>query len=72
MAGAVRQPINLASLSTYLEKNVADIQLPISLKQVLLSRELPRGGALTDIRLSLASVNQILPTNSAQPMEGNM
>lgn len=35
MAGAVRQPINVASLSAYIEKNVAGIKLPISLKQVL-------------------------------------
>lgn len=35
MAGTVRQPINVASLSSYVEKNVPDIKLPISLKQVL-------------------------------------
>lgn len=33
MAGAIRQPVNVASLSAYIEKNVADIKLPISLKQ---------------------------------------
>jgi len=34
MAGAVRQPIDIDSLSTYLEKAVPEIQLPISIKQV--------------------------------------
>ena len=40
MAGIVRQPINVASLSTYLEMNVPYIKLPLELKQVL-SRQLP-------------------------------
>lgn len=34
MAGAVRQPIDICSLSTYLENNVPEVQLPISIKQV--------------------------------------
>ena len=34
MAGAVRQPIDVGSLSKYLEGHVREIQLPISLKQV--------------------------------------
>ena len=34
MAGPVRQPIDLASLSAYIERNVPQIQLPISIKQV--------------------------------------
>lgn len=71
MAGAVRQPINVASLSAYIEKNVAEIELPISLKQVL-SRALHHGGALTDIYFSSASVNQILRTSSVEPMERTM
>ncbi|KAL2051321.1 hypothetical protein ABVK25_008373 [Lepraria finkii] len=33
MAGAVRQPIDVASLSSYIAKQVPDIQLPISVKQ---------------------------------------
>ena len=40
MAGIVRQPINVASLSSYLEMNVPYIKLPLDLKQVL-SRQLP-------------------------------
>lgn len=71
MAGTIRQQIDVASLSTYLEKNLADIRLPISLKQVH-PRELPRGASLTDLCLSLALVNRIPPTSSAQPMEGTM
>ena len=71
MSGPVRQPINVLSLSTYIEKNVPVIKLPIGLKQVL-PRELPGGGALTDICFSLALVNRILLTSSAQPMAGNM
>ena len=70
MAGTVRQPINVASLSTYLEKSLTDIRLPIGLKQVL-PRELSGGEALTKLCPSLALVNRILPTSSAQPMEGN-
>ena len=34
MAGAVRQPIDIDSLSQYIEENVPEIQLPISIKQV--------------------------------------
>lgn len=71
MAGTIRQPIDVASLSTYLEKNLPDIRLPIGLKQVH-PRELPGGELLTDLCLSLALVNQIPPTSSAQPMEGTM
>ena len=36
MVGAVRQPINLESLSSYIDRNVPEIKLPISIKQVLL------------------------------------
>ena len=39
MAGTVRQPLNVASLSAYLDKHVAGIKLPIGLQQVL-SRQL--------------------------------
>ena len=59
MASTVRQQINVASLSAYLEKNVADIKLPISLKQVL-PHQLPGGASLIDICFSLASANPIL------------
>ena len=34
MAGPVRQPIDLNSLSTYIESHIPAIQLPISIKQV--------------------------------------
>jgi hypothetical protein len=34
MAGAVRQPIDLDSLTRYIEKHVAEISLPITIKQV--------------------------------------
>ncbi|KAF2186713.1 phosphotransferase enzyme family protein [Zopfia rhizophila CBS 207.26] len=33
MAGPVRQPIDIASLSKYIENNVQDIQTPVTLKQ---------------------------------------
>ncbi|KAL8765905.1 MAG: hypothetical protein Q9209_007148 [Squamulea sp. 1 TL-2023] len=33
MAGAVRQPINLDALSSYIDHNVPDIKLPINIKQ---------------------------------------
>ena len=70
MAGDIRQTINAAALSTYLDKNVPGIKLPIGLKQVLLS-QYPGGRAFTDTCLSLPSVNRILPTSSVLPMEGN-
>ena len=34
MAGPIRQPIDLDSLSHYLEQNIPEIKLPISIKQV--------------------------------------
>jgi len=34
MAGPIRQPIDLDSLSRYIEKNVPEIQLPFDVKQV--------------------------------------
>lgn len=34
MAGVVRQPIDVASLSRYIEAHVPEIELPIILKQV--------------------------------------
>jgi len=34
MAGPVRQPINLGSLSSYIENNVPEIKLPITIQQV--------------------------------------
>ena len=34
MAGPVRQPIDLDSLSRYIDKNVPDIKTPLELKQV--------------------------------------
>lgn len=34
MAGAVRQPIDLASLERYIENNVPEIKTPIDIKQV--------------------------------------
>jgi hypothetical protein len=34
MAGAVRQPIDIASLERYIEKNVPEIAVPIDVKQV--------------------------------------
>ena len=34
MAGPVRQPIDLASLTRYIESTVPDIQVPIQVKQV--------------------------------------
>lgn len=41
MAGAVRQPIDVRSLSDYLKTNLPEIELPITLKQVgLRHREL--------------------------------
>ena len=72
MAGAIRQPIDLAPLSAYVEKNVGDIKLPISLKQVPLRALLGGGALLTDVCLSLALDSRILPISLAQPMEANM
>ena len=34
MAGAVRQPIDVESLSKFIERNVPEIELPIIVKQV--------------------------------------
>lgn len=34
MAGAVRQPIDINSLSKYIEENIPEIELPIYVKQV--------------------------------------
>lgn len=34
MAGTVRQPIDLKSLSSYIDRSVPEIRLPIEIKQV--------------------------------------
>lgn len=34
MAGAVRQPIDLASLEVYIKQHVPEIRVPIDIKQV--------------------------------------
>jgi hypothetical protein len=34
MAGAVRQPIDIASLERYISNNVPEIKVPIDVKQV--------------------------------------
>jgi hypothetical protein len=44
MAGAVRQPIDLASLERYIESNVPEIKVPIDIKQVQIS---PNSGIRT-------------------------
>lgn len=34
MAGEIRQPIDVAALQKYIEKNVPEIQTPLEVKQV--------------------------------------
>ena len=60
MAGAVRQPIDLSSLSAYLEREVQDIRLPVSIKQVRIQsgRMLCRTCSKQN---SLATDSRILP-----------
>ena len=41
MAGAVRQPIDVGSLSKYIERNVPEIELPIIVKQVFIPSFIP-------------------------------
>lgn len=38
MAGKIRQPIDIPALERYLDKNVAEIQTPLIVKQVRSSR----------------------------------
>ena len=62
MAGAVRQPIDIASLSSYLGKNVHEIQLPISVKQVLSSADFASTGSqLTYPAVWLWAIQSYLP-----------
>lgn len=44
MAGAVRQPIDVASLENYIEQNVPDIKVPIDVKQVRPRKPVPHHG----------------------------
>lgn len=57
MAGAVRQPIDVQSLSRYLEAHVREIQLPVSLLQVGPLNSRLRLLQRTDIALSSAMAN---------------
>ena len=72
MAGAVRQPIDVQSLSKYLEAHVREILLPVSLLQVGPLKQLSSSCVTTDITFSSAMAN---PTRhiSLQPrMARNM
>ena len=65
MAGVVRQPINVASLSAFIEKNVPSIKLPISLTQVL-SRALLEEHCLTSALVWLWSIKSYLPAQRSR------
>lgn len=60
MAGAVRQPIDLDSLTAYLEQNVPEVKLPFGIKQVSRPCALSVPSSHSS---SLASVNQIQRIN---------
>lgn len=62
MAGAVRQPIDTKSLSTYLGDNVPEVTLPVQIKQARDPATLIQASMLT-IYGSLALGNPTLPIN---------
>ena len=66
MAGPVRQPINVDSLSNYIEKNVPEIKLPISVKQVPIRKQFFPSRCRTYHFDSLALDNQTLHISSRQ------
>ena len=47
MAGAIRQPIDLAALERYIDSHVKEIQVPISVKQVGLCQHSSKAHVLT-------------------------
>lgn len=73
MAGAVRQPIDVASLERYIQKSVPAIQVPIDVKQVrpLVTPKLPlppttEQPSLTTLSVRLRPVQSHLPTDGPQ------
>lgn len=66
MAGAVRQPIDVASLSSYIAKQVPDIQLPISVKQVLPDALVTTGDLLTPDIVWLWTIKSYLSAYSGR------
>lgn len=67
MAGTVRQAIDIASLSAFIEKAVPEIQLPISLKQVPSKHPLLEfHHALTSYTVWLRTVQSHLSTHRSR------
>jgi hypothetical protein len=72
MAETVRQPIDIVRLSTYIKQNVAQIALPISLKQVIIhSIILIVVAQVILTRLSLAMDSLTQRTRSRRRQERN-
>ncbi len=71
MAGAVRQPIDVASLERYIEKSVPAIQVPIDVKQVcaLVAPKLPLPPSSEQPSLTALSV-RLRPVQSHLPADG--
>ena len=69
MASAVRQPIDVASLSSYIAKQVPDIQLPISVKQVLPDALATNGDLLTPDIVWLWTIKSYLPAYGGRRKE---
>lgn len=55
MAGRIRQPIDEAAFSNFIEKNVPEIKLPIDVKQVCRSRSARKARRATATDASLSS-----------------
>lgn len=77
MAAPVRQPINLSSLSTYIQCTVSEIKLPISVKQVRIlllsiSCELLKLSLTVFPKRSLVMGNPIRLISSVQQMAENL
>lgn len=70
MAGIVRQPIDIKSLSGYLRWNVPEIKLPIQIKQVCGPTSLIKAYVLTEPH-SLGLGSQTLHTNWPRPTVDN-
>ncbi len=52
MAGEIRQPIDLAALEKYIEKNVPEIRTPLEVKQVNIHSSFDQKGRSIDLLLS--------------------
>jgi hypothetical protein len=76
MAGDIRQPIDVATLQKYVEKNVPEIKTPLEVKQVATNPPYPPQSRFHELSFlapfSSASVSQTPPTSLSPPTAQNM